>query len=92
MRNLGNDIAHIFFAIVVLGLTRFGLWGYILASLMIGLLAELKERDSNVLKVSWGEVSLRDIIGYIVGGLIIGLLLSGCNHVIWPIFHGGGNS
>ncbi len=75
MKDLGNDLCHIFFAIVVLGFTQFGLWGYVLAGLLIGLLIELKEEDSNILKVSWGEVSLRDIFGYMIGGAIIGLIL-----------------
>ena len=77
MRDLANDLAHIFFVIAVLGLTHYGLWGFVLSGLLIGLLIELKEEDSNILHVAWNEVSPRDILGYMTGGFIIGLIMKG---------------
>jgi hypothetical protein len=75
MKDFANDFAHVFFAIGILAFTTIGFWGYVLAGLAIGWLVETKEENSNVLKVTWGELSIRDMLGYAIGGLIIGLIL-----------------
>lgn len=75
MRDLENDLAHIVFAMFVLWLPVSGIIGYVLAGAYIGLLIELKERNPNILSVLGKPVSWRDISGYAIGGLIIGLIL-----------------
>jgi len=82
MRDFGNDLAHIAFACLILGLTHYGIYGYAFAGLLLGVAIELKEENSNILKVSLTDLSLRDITGYIIGALLIGIvLLSGCVHI-----------
>ncbi|MBU0959750.1 MAG: hypothetical protein KKB31_07425 [Nanoarchaeota archaeon] len=76
MRDFANDLAHIVFAVIVLGLPAFWWWGCIPAAYMIGLLIELKEEDSNILVwESWGHINIRDIIGYTMGGVIMSVIL-----------------
>lgn len=75
MRDFANDLAHIVFAMFVLWLPSSGLIGYVIAGAYIGLLIELKEEDPNVLKVLLKPVNWRDIFGYAIGGLFIGLIM-----------------
>jgi hypothetical protein len=73
MRDFGNDILHILIAIVILGTPRLGWWGYIASGFVLGWLIETKEENSNITKVPIMDLSFRDWIGYIIGGLICGL-------------------
>jgi len=81
MKDIANDLAHIFFVILVLWLSSLGWVWCMLSGFFIGWLVELKEEDSNVLRwESWGHIGIRDLIGYTIGGLAIGLLLYGCHY------------
>jgi len=77
MKHLGNDICHIFCAVGILAFTTLGWWGYVLSGFAIGWLVETKEEDSNVLKVTWDRLSMRDMLGYAIGGAIVGLIVRG---------------
>jgi len=73
MRDLANDLAHIAFACLILGLPYFWWWGYMVSGFALGYLIEAKEENSNILKVSWRDLCFRDMVGYAGGGLICGL-------------------
>ena len=74
MKHIGNDFAHITIAFILLGLPQYGMYGFALAGLLLGMLAEAKEEHSNILKVSLLDLNIRDILGYVVGALVIGVV------------------
>ena len=73
MKDFANDLAHIAFACVILGLPTFWWWGYIVSGVLLGWLIETKEENSNVTKVPITDLSFRDWTGYALGGLICSL-------------------
>jgi hypothetical protein len=74
VRDIANDIAHIAFACLILGLPAFFWWGFIISGVLLGWLVETKEENSNITKVPLTDLSFRDWMGYATGGLICSLV------------------